>query len=164
MAFCNNCGTQLNDGAKFCPSCGATQNGAAPQQNAYTYNSGAQAAPALNDAQQNKSMGILAYILFFVPLLAGAHKTSPFVKYHTNQGTVLALFAVALGIVQAILQAILTAILLNSWNSWGVWSLLTTILSLLWIVPAIFCVLGIINASKGEMKPLPVIGGITILK
>ena len=22
MAFCGNCGTQLNDGAKFCPKCG----------------------------------------------------------------------------------------------------------------------------------------------
>ncbi|MCE5234847.1 MAG: zinc-ribbon domain-containing protein [Clostridiaceae bacterium] len=162
MAYCNNCGAQLDEGAKFCPSCGTVQGGAGPQQNAYS--AGAQAAPVLNDAQQNKTMGILAYILFFVPLLAGAHKTSAFVKYHTNQGTVLALFAVALAIVQAILQAILTALFLNSWNSWGVWSLLTTLFSLLWIIPAIFCVMGIINASKGEMKPLPVIGGFHIIK
>ena len=22
MAFCQNCGTQLNEGSKFCPNCG----------------------------------------------------------------------------------------------------------------------------------------------
>ena len=34
MAFCGNCGTQLNDGAKFCPKCGQTVDSGAsiPQQ------------------------------------------------------------------------------------------------------------------------------------
>ena len=34
MAFCGNCGTQVNDGAKFCPKCGQTVGGgaSAPQQ------------------------------------------------------------------------------------------------------------------------------------
>jgi hypothetical protein len=34
MAFCGNCGTQLNDGAKFCPKCGQTVGGGSsvPQQ------------------------------------------------------------------------------------------------------------------------------------
>ena len=34
MAFCGNCGTQLNDGAKFCPRCGQTVGGgeSTPQQ------------------------------------------------------------------------------------------------------------------------------------
>lgn len=30
MAFCKNCGAQINDGTTFCPSCGAAQNSAAP--------------------------------------------------------------------------------------------------------------------------------------
>jgi RNA polymerase subunit RPABC4/transcription elongation factor Spt4 len=30
MAFCSNCGTQLQDGVKFCPSCGILAGGAAP--------------------------------------------------------------------------------------------------------------------------------------
>ena len=33
MAFCRNCGTQLDDGAKFCPKCGQVVGGASvPQQ------------------------------------------------------------------------------------------------------------------------------------
>lgn len=32
--FCENCGTQLKDGAKFCPNCGAKVEGAAPAQSA----------------------------------------------------------------------------------------------------------------------------------
>lgn len=30
MAFCSNCGTKMDDGAKFCPSCGTPAGGAAP--------------------------------------------------------------------------------------------------------------------------------------
>jgi RNA polymerase subunit RPABC4/transcription elongation factor Spt4 len=32
MAFCVNCGTKMEDGAKFCPSCGTPAGGAAPAQ------------------------------------------------------------------------------------------------------------------------------------
>lgn len=32
MAFCNNCGKQLAEGAKFCPSCGTSVGAAAAQQ------------------------------------------------------------------------------------------------------------------------------------
>lgn len=34
MAFCNNCGNQVNDGTKFCPKCGQPINGG-PQQQVY---------------------------------------------------------------------------------------------------------------------------------
>ena len=30
MAFCTNCGTQVNEGSKFCPSCGSPVGGGAP--------------------------------------------------------------------------------------------------------------------------------------
>jgi len=111
-------------------------------------------------------MAILAYILFFIPLLTGAHKSSPFVKYHTNQGTVLCIATVAYSIVSAILRAVVRVPV----TVWGipagyhtpVW--FSTILTLLSIPFLVLCILGIINAVNGKTQPLPVIGGITIIK
>jgi len=131
----------------------------------------AQAAPPANDAEANKGMAILAYILFFVPLIAGAHKTSPFVKFHTNQGTVLFIFSVVFGILEGILTAILSAIFISTATTLtglgaglGMYGILTTILSLLWFIPLILVILGIVNAATGKTKPLPVIGKFTIIK
>lgn len=167
MAFCGSCGTQVQDGIKFCPSCGK-EVGAAPARQAQPqYSQAARQAPA-NDAEANKMMAILSYIIFFIPLLTGDHKKSPFVKFHANQGTVLFLFCLAWGIVNAILTAILGAILLNpsTWytGSWGVYGVITTILGLLWLIPTVFCILGIVNAATGKTKALPVIGKFKIIK
>lgn len=166
MVFCGKCGTQVNDDLRFCPGCGAPVEAAGPSQEQ-------QAPPQSNyqqpvsdpvqDAQQNKTMAILSYIIFFIPLLTGDHKKSPFVRYHANQGTVLFLAMLAFGIVQMILNAILVSMLFSV-GGWGAFSIITTILSLLWFIPAIFCILGIVHAVKGEMKPLPLIGKIKIIK
>jgi uncharacterized membrane protein len=119
------------------------------------------------DAQDNKGIAIVAYILFFVPLLMGAHKTSPFVKFHTNQGTILIIFAVAWSIACGIVTSILSSILLGAMlfgGGWGVFSILSSILTLLGFVPVVFLVLGIINAATGKTVPLPIIGNFTIIK
>jgi uncharacterized membrane protein len=155
----------MQDGVKFCPVCGAQTGVAQGTQPQQQYQ---QTAAPQNDAEANKAMAVLSYILFFIPLLTGAHRTSPFVKYHANQGTVLFLLALAWGIVNGIVTAILGAILLNpaTWysGSWGTYGLITTILSLLWLVPAVLCIYGIVNAATGKQKPLPVIGKIRIIK
>jgi uncharacterized membrane protein len=162
MAFCGKCGTKTENGVKFCPSCGASVGASTGQQNAQQVYTppvvpGAPQQTDIRDANDNKTMGILAYILFFIPLLTGAHKTSPFVKYHTNQGTLLAIAAIAWAIAYNVLSAILLAI---SWRLWGI----VSILGWVSVVFAVLCVVGIINAVNGRMKPLPVIGGITIIK
>lgn len=162
MAFCGKCGTQVNNGTRFCPGCGATVEEPAAGQ-PLGQQTPTQPFNLAQDAQQNKTMAVLAYLIFFIPLLTGDHKKSPFVKYHTNQGAVLFLVMLAFGIVYGILNAILVS-LLFSVGGWGIWSILTTILGLLWFVPAIFCVLGIIHAIRGELKPLPLIGKIKIIK
>ena len=177
MAFCGKCGSQVQDGVRFCPTCGndlaapaapiqpppppQQQYQQAPPQQQYQqappqqqYQQPYQQAPPANDAEANKGMAILAYIIFFIPLLAGTHKTSPFVKFHTNQGIIAAIFSVGLSIVLGILSGILLFIV----------PFLVTILSLLYFAPLVLVIIGIINASKGEMKPLPIIGKFTILK
>ena len=154
MAFCGKCGTSMNDDVKFCPSCGAPSGGAAPAPQAATGE--AQADP--QDAQDNKAMAIIAYILFFIPLLTGDHQKSPFVKFHTNQGTVLCISSIAFGIAYFILSAILAFIPILGW-------LLILLLSLCWFLFPILGILGIINAVNGKMAPLPLIGKLfTIIK
>ena len=159
MAFCGKCGTKFEDGAKFCPACGAPA-AAAPQQPeepAYTppVVPGAPEQADIKDAQGNKVMAVLAYIIFLIPLFAA--KDSPFARYHTNQGLVLAIAAVAYGIVYSILSTVVLAISLRLY-------LVVSILGWVGVVFAVLSVIGIINAVNGRMKPLPIIGGIKILK
>jgi len=117
------------------------------------------------DAEANKGMAIIAYlgILFIIPLLTGDYKKSPFLKFHTNQGFVLFLTAIALWIVWSIIWAIFIRGIYYSY-AWGMWTLLSTLSWLLWLAILAFCVIGIINAVNGKMKPLPLIGKFVILK
>ncbi len=110
------------------------------------------------DIEKNKTMAILAYIFWLIPLLAA--NQSKFAKYHTNQGLVLWICVVALWIVISIITAILP---------WSFLFSFAIIFTLIWLVVWIFAIvcviIGIINASKGEAKPLPVVGKLfTIIK
>lgn len=98
------------------------------------------------DIEKNKVMGILAYIIFFIPLLAA--KDSPFAKFHANQGLVLFLVAVVINVVGSIIPLI------------G-WLLILPLGNLLIFVLAI---IGIINAAKGESKRLPITGKFDLIK
>lgn len=82
MAFCGKCGTKIEDGAKFCPACGAEAQ--IPGENAQPQGDYGAKLQSLNntadetaqfdagDIQQNKVMAILAYIgiLVLIPLFA----------------------------------------------------------------------------------------------
>lgn len=98
-----------------------------------------------SDVQNNKGMAIIAYILFFVPLLAA--QNSPFAKYHANQGLTLFLTCVVLNIVLGIIP-IIGWVLLPFAN----------------LACVLLAVIGILSAAQGGAKPLPVIGKFTLLK
>lgn len=105
-------------------------------------------APQSNkeDVEKNKVMAIIAYIIFFIPLLAA--RDSKFAMYHANQGLNLFLLAVAVSIVGTIIPFL----------GWFL------ILPFGHLAVLIFVIMGIINASKGEMKPLPLIGKFELIK
>ena len=119
----------------------------------------------VRDTQENKTMAILSYLLFFVPLLTGAHKTSPFVKHHVNQGTVIWIGSVGYSIISAILSAVIKV---RRYWGWGYVSVTPSWLTiLLWLISVpifILAVMGIINAATGKTKELPVIGKIVLFK
>lgn len=167
MAYCTKCGQQAQGEAKFCLHCGARIPDVPPPPNSQTSSNEHHThhgATPQSDAEANKGMAIIAYLLFFVPLLTGDHKKSPFVKHHTNQGTILFIFSAALGIALNIVLSVLRAIFLNLFL-WPVFGVLSAILNALWLVPTIFLILGIINAAGGNTKTLPIIGDkFTIIK
>lgn len=109
-----------------------------------------QPAGGQSDAEKNKLWAIIGYIvpiLFFIPLVSEG-KNSPFAKFHANQQLVLLIAAIAVNVIGGIIPFI----------GWFI------ILPIGTIVLIIFAIMGIINAAKGEMKQMPVIGGINIIK
>jgi uncharacterized membrane protein len=161
---CINCGKELPDGAKFCNDCGSpvvaqqTTNQAPAQEQP----AAAQTAPAEQEAQDNKIIFILSYILFFLPLIACPNSKAG--RFHANQGLVLLLASIAGQIVVAIVSGILSFIFAAMWLftiASGIGMLLYTVW---YIVVLVFVIMGMINASKGELKPLPIIGKFTIIK
>ena len=110
------------------------------------------------DAEDNKVMGILAYlgILVLVPIFAA--KESLFARFHSNQGLILLIVAIVLGVAINIINAILIKVSYTL-------VFLTALLSIvIWLGILVFMIIGIINAAKGEMKELPIIGKYKILK
>lgn len=92
------------------------------------------------EGQKNMGMAVVAYILFFIPLMTDA-KNDPFVKFHVKQGLVLFIGWVLVWVL-----------------GWFISFLLWPILSLLDLALFVLMVVGIINAVNGKMEPLPVVG------
>lgn len=124
--------------------------------------------PDAEDAQRHKGMAMLAYVLFFIPLLTGDAARSPFVKYHTNQGTVLFIAGMIYGIIFSIIQNILGVLVAGSFFVNPILGILLgsllAIIGVLGLAPLVLMIWGIVNAANGEMKPLPLIGDFTVIK
>lgn len=97
------------------------------------------------DIEKNKVIAALAYLIFFLPLLAA--QDSSYARFHANQG--LLLFILGFGG-----NTILTIIPILGWILIPFFSLFVIILG----------VTGILNAINGKAKNLPLIGQYRILK
>ena len=97
------------------------------------------------DAANNKGMAIVAYILFFVPLLAA--RQSNFAMFHANQGLVLFLSLIAVNVVSSIIP-IVGWLIIGPLGNLGLF---------------ILAIIGILNAAGGQCKPLPLIGSFRII-
>ncbi len=165
MKYCGNCGNKVEDNVRFCPGCGAAIEAAASQPQAQQAPPATQVPPTTQappqgnakaeagdhttefdpkDIEANKAMGLLGYLIFFIPLIAA--KESSFAKYHANQG-----FVLFLGFV---LSSILFIIPILGW----------ILAPILYVICGVFSVLGIINALNGKAKDLPIVGKFKIFK
>ncbi|GEM_PF-370425 len=97
------------------------------------------------DIEKNKAIAALAYLIFFLPLLAA--QDSSYARFHANQG--LLLFILGFGG-----NTILTIIPILGWILIPFFSLFVIILA----------VMGILNAVNGKAKDLPLIGQYRIIK
>ena len=192
MPFCDQCGAQIQEGAAFCPQCGASKAPAAapaqpqqPVQPAPQYqqpsqpqqpaaSAGAQKQPYAEmpegeydprDIEENKIMAFLAYVIFLIPLFAA--KDSKFARFHANQGLLALITDAALLIVYFIIWIVLFFLMMFILPG-EIFSLVVILLGLGWLVvlaaAAALNIMGIINALTGKAKQLPVIGKFKIIK
>lgn len=87
----------------------------------------------------NTGMAIVAYFIFFLPLLTD-DKNDPFVKYHVKQSLVL--------VICYVLISVLFMVPLVGWFA----------APILYVVVFVFWIMGILNAAAGKQVPVPVVG------
>lgn len=152
MKKCKNCGDMVADYEKFCSSCGSKFE----EEGYKTYVAGKDGDFEADDVYGNKGMAILSYLswLLIIPLIF--KNDSKYVRFHCNQGLVLALVELAWGVVEGIYFKILCPI---------IWPLYIAAPAI-WLVNlifVIFAIIGIVNAASGRASKLPIIGNVRIL-
>ena len=104
-----------------------------------------------NDIEQNKIIAAIGYIpvLFLVPMLA---TSSPYAKFHANQGLILTVVSIILNVAQWVLGKIFGMIPVLRAFVPGVISFAVGAAVL------VFIIIGVMNAAQGKAKKLPIIG------
>ncbi|MBQ7123709.1 MAG: DUF4870 domain-containing protein [Oscillospiraceae bacterium] len=98
----------------------------------------------------NKLLAAISYIWVLCIVTILCAKDDAFARYHANQGLVLLIANIAAVVVGFVLGLIPVIGAIIGW--------------IINIALFVLMIIGIINAVKGEMKPLPFIGGIQIIK
>lgn len=100
----------------------------------------------------DKVMGVLSYlsILVIIPLCVGK---TPFVKFHANQGLVLAIIEV--------IFSVLIGVFVRIPVLGVVFGIIGGLFDFVCLCLSIY---GIVTAVNGEMKEIPVIGAIKLVK
>lgn len=163
---CPSCNHELADDARFCNNCGAQQPQPAgpqaeyqrpgPQQGQPNSQAGGAGQPGqagqaggevftAEDVEKNKVISALAYLVFFLPLIAAPD--SQFGKFHANQGLLLLIFSIIGYVVLGALPIIKY--------------ILVPLFSLL--CAALFFI-GLINTLNGKARELPLIGQYRIIR
>ena len=176
MAFCNQCGTKVEDDAKFCTSCGAKLDlgGAAAasapnpeqKQNAKKSAAGFEQYIAYTDTtanykkddiEANKIVSLLSYlhILVIVPLIG--MKESPFAQYHAKVGLNLLLWHLVAEVGGSILSNILGWI---PFIGWLVGIAIGLVNLALWCIN----IFGIVSAVQGKARELTFLESFKIIK
>lgn len=109
----------------------------------------------MSNSKPNAGYGILSYlgILIIVPILDEGFRKTKYGKLHLNQAIIL----YAIGFGAGFVSRVFFAIPYVGWVLQIPLAILSVGLFVLWIM-------GIISAAQGEMKKLPLIGDIELIK
>ena len=119
------------------------------------------------DAETNRASAMLAYLpgLFIVPLIFAPR--SAFARFHANQGLLVFCYFIFMALVWLV-----------CWAPWWLVDWFPAVATLMYILEIAGCfaitfsgiglialvVIGVIFASNGEVRPLPVIGTLSLIK
>lgn len=111
------------------------------------------------DIQRSRGISILCYIGILVLFPLFLRKDSPFTRFHCNQGLILLCVEVLFYTLQTALNFLLGLV--------GLWFLKIPV-NFVFAVLSILCltllVIGVMNASGGRAKELPIIGKIRLIR
>ncbi|MBV8630864.1 MAG: zinc-ribbon domain-containing protein [Silvibacterium sp.] len=140
MAYCGKCGSQVPEGAPFCPQCGAQVGVAPPPPVAIS--------PAGTSGLQENVAGLLSYLLgWLTGIIFLLIDKRPFVRFHAAQSIVV--FG-ALTIIRIILSF---AFLGGGVIGYSIWGLLST---LIWVLGLILWIVLMVMAYQGKMFEVPI--------
>ena len=143
---CKFCGNEIPIGSKFCQECGKSLEEVQTEEftasnDGHTYSDYSTEEFVVVDAQKDKSMAIVAYFTWigFIIAMVSESKNSTLTKFHLNQALVLHIASIVAGMIPRV------------GGAFGV-------------VVFVFWILSLVSACQGEMKSLPVISDIKLIK
>ena len=107
------------------------------------------------EVQSGKTFAIVAYFVFFVPLLIEEQRKNKFVMFHTEQATLLAVVNIVIFIIKSVLFAVAFT---GYYSGFGIYSLLNLGFLAVHIAVFVLWIMALIGAANGKYEPMPVLG------
>ncbi|MCL1839734.1 DUF4870 domain-containing protein [Candidatus Saccharibacteria bacterium] len=126
-----------------------------------------------SEIESGKGMAILSYFAILALIPYFSEKKNKYVRFHAVQGMNLLLVWVAFCLLSWIVNAIVWAIACpDAWSclgnmlggGLGIIGIVNLLVSLVGIGIGVIAIIGIVNAASGKEKPVPILGGIKIIK
>lgn len=141
---CRFCGAEIPNDSAFCEECGRSLTDSDQQTNMVVSDFGYSdnTEVIVVDPEKDKTMAIVGYITWigFIIAFMSDSKNSTFTKFHLNQSLIIKIVITICALFIPLIGEIII------------------------LVFVVFWVMGIVSATRGEMKALPLIGNLKLIK
>lgn len=179
MPFCDQCGVEIRKDAKYCWNCGhaitlpsqaPTPHTEGPAASEHRSGKWASVIHSLCDTQDsssafgaeevaaNKGMAILCYLSILIAFPLALKRSSPYIRFHINQGLILLISATACMLVRSIVLEALSMLHIP------IFFLILANLPFYFCLACIlfFDLFGLYYTAAGKSKMVPLIGRLVI--